>query len=409
MQSPDSVVGVGRSPNAIRSREGQLSPFEWYAEMRAERPVHFDEQRETWDVFRYEDVERVLKDHDTFTANRAFDPEKSSNDGDSDGDEDLPMLQTMISTDPPEQTRLRGVVNERFQPGAIREYQPRVAAVTEELLDDLEGEDEFDFVDEFATPLPVIVIAELLGIPAERREEFKAWSDALVARPEDDTEAELERVQREQERAQREMGGYFATLLEERDGGSGDDLITLAANAEKLTRGEQVGFCMLLLLAGNITTTNLLTNAIWSVKEAEVTDAIRTGAVDRQRAIEEVLRYRSPIQSLKRIAVEDVELNGRRIETGDVVTLWLGAANRDPAVFDAPEEFRPERHPNRHMAFGTGVHFCLGAHLARMEADVALGQLLERFERLEADLSDLQPLNGLYGLESLPCDVSRTT
>ncbi|NUC71024.1 cytochrome P450 [Haloterrigena sp. SYSU A558-1] len=407
MQSPDSVVGVGRSPNAIRSREGQLSPFEWYAEMRAESPVHFDEQRETWDVFRYEDVERVLRDHDTFTANRAFDPEKASNDGDSDGDEDLPMLQTMISTDPPEQTRLRGVVDERFQPGAIREYQPRVEAVTAELLDDLEGEDGFDFVDEFAIPLPVIVIAELLGIPAERREEFKAWSDALVARPEDDTEEELERVQREQERAQREMGGYFATLLEERDGGSGDDLITLAANAEELTRGEQIGFCMLLLLAGNITTTNLLTNAIWSVEEAEVTDAIRTGAVDRRRAIEEVLRYRSPIQSLKRIAVENVELHGRRIETGDVVTLWLGAANRDPDVFDAPEEFRPERHPNRHMAFGTGVHFCLGAHLARMEADVALGQLLERFDRLDADLSDLQPLNGLYGLESLPCDVRK--
>ncbi|NUB93066.1 cytochrome P450 [Haloterrigena sp. SYSU A121-1] len=407
MQSPDSVVGVGRSPNAIRSREGQLSPFEWYAEMRAESPVHFDEQRETWDVFRYEDVERVLRDHDTFTANRAFDPEKASNDGDSDGDEDLPMLQTMISTDPPEQTRLRGVVDERFQPGAIREYQPRVEAVTAELLDDLEGEDGFDFVDEFAIPLPVIVIAELLGIPAERREEFKAWSDALVARPEDDTEEELERVQREQERAQREMGGYFATLLEERDGGSGDDLITLAANAAELTRGEQIGFCMLLLLAGNITTTNLLTNAIWSVEEAEVTDAIRTGAVDRQRAIEEVLRYRSPIQSLKRIAVENVELHGRRIETGDVVTLWLGAANRDPDVFDAPEEFRPERHPNRHMAFGTGVHFCLGAHLARMEADVALGQLLERFDRLDADLSDLQPLNGLYGLESLPCDVRK--
>lgn len=408
MQSPDSVAGVGQSPNAIRSREGQLSPFEWYAEMRRERPVQFDEQRETWDVFRYEDVDRVLKDHDAFTANRAFDPEESSSDEDGNSDDDLPMLQTMISTDPPEQTRLRGFVDERFQPGAIREYQPRVAAVTEELLDDLENEADFDFVDEFAVPLPVIVIAELLGIPAERRDEFKAWSDALVARPEDDTEAELERVRREQERAQREMGGYFATLLEERDGGDGDDLITLAANAEELTRGEQIGFCMLLLLAGNITTTNLLTNAIWSVEEAGVTDAIRTGAVDRQRAIEEVLRYRSPIQSLKRIAVTDVELGGQRIETGDVVTLWLGAANRDPDVFDAPEAFRPERHPNRHMAFGTGVHFCLGAHLARMEADVALGQLLERFDSLDADLSDLRPLNGLYGLESLPCSASRT-
>ncbi|QLK26680.1 cytochrome P450 [Natrinema zhouii] len=406
MESPDSVVGVGRSPEAIRSLEGQLSPFEWYAEMRQETPVHFDEQRETWDVFRYEDVERVLKDHDTFTANRAFEADESSNDGD-DSDDGLPMLQTMITTDPPTQTRLRGFVDERFQPGAIREYQPQVAEVTETLLDDLEDESCFDFVDEFAIPFPVIVIAELLGIPADRRDQFKEWSDALVARPEDDTPEEMKRVQREQEEAQRAMGRYFAELLEERDGGDGDDLITLAANAEELSRGEQIGFCMLLLLAGNITTTNLLTNAIWSVEEHGLTDAIRTEDVDHTQAIEETLRYRSPIQSLKRIAVEDVELHGQRIQAGDVLTLWLGAANRDPEIFDTPDEFRPERRPNRHMAFGTGVHFCLGAHLARMEADVALDHLFDRFDRLDADLSGLEPLSALYGLESLPCEMSR--
>nr|WP_238717456.1 cytochrome P450 [Natronorubrum halophilum] len=314
----------------------------------------------------------------------------------------------MITTDPPEHDRLRGFVDERFQPGAVRDYQPQVEEVLGDLLDNLEGEERFDFVDEFAIPFPVIVIAELLGIPAKRREQFKAWSDALVARPEDGTQEEMKRVQRERQQAQQEMGRYFATLLEERRGGDGDDLVTLAANAEKLSRGEKVGFCMLLLLAGNITTTNLLTNAIWCFEEQGMTDEIRTGEIDHKRAIEETLRYRSPIQSLKRIAVEDVELNGQQIQAGDVVTLWLGAANRDPEIFDEPEEFWPERHPNRHIAFGTGVHFCLGAHLARMEADVALKQLLERFERVETDLSNLRPLNALYGLESLPCEASRT-
>nr|WP_238709478.1 cytochrome P450 [Natronorubrum halophilum] len=279
--------------------------------------------------------------------------------------------------------------------------------VLKDLLDNLKGEERFDFVDEFAIPFPVIVIAELLGIPAKRREQFKAWSDTLVARPEDGTQEEMKRVQRERQQAQQEMGRYFATLLEERRGGDGDDFVTLAANTEKLSRGEQVGFCMLLLLAGNITTTNLLTNAIWSVEEQGMMDEIRTREIDHKRAIEETLRYRSPIQSLKRIAIEDVELNGQQIQAGDVVTLWLGAANRDPEIFDEPEEFRPERHPNRHIAFGTGVHFCLGAHLARMEADVALKQLLERFERVETDLSNLRPLNALYGLESLPCEASR--
>ncbi|WP_222914741.1 cytochrome P450 [Natrinema sp. SYSU A 869] len=405
MQSPDSAVGVSQPPEAIRSREGQLSPFEWYAEMRREVPVHFDEQRETWDVFRHEDVNLVLKDHDAFTANRSLENDESS----STTEDDMPMLKTMITTDSPEHNRLRGFVDERFQPGAIRDYQPQVEETMEGLLDDLECEEQFDFVDEVAIPFPIIVIAELLGIPAERRNQFKEWSDALVARPEDDTQEEMQRVQQEQQQAQREMGRYFAKLLEERERGDGDDLITLAANTEELSRGEQIGFCILLLLAGNITTTNLLTNAIWSFEERGLTDAIRTGDIDHKQAIEEVLRYRSPIQSLKRIAIEDVELNGQQIQAGDVVTLWLGAANRDPETFDAPEEFRPERHPNRHTAFGTGVHFCLGAHLARMEADVALKQLLERFEQLDADLSNLQPLSGLYGLESLPCEASRST
>lgn len=400
MQSPDSVVGVGRPPEPIRSQEGRLSPFGWYAEMREERPVHYDEQRETWDVFRYDDVDRILKDHDSFTAKRALEDGQASS-GDAD---ELPMLQTMITTDPPEHTRLRGFVDERFQPGSIREYRPRVERVTEAVVADLEGRERFDFVDGFAVPLPVTVIAELLGIPAERRDQFKAWSDALVARPEDDSQAERQRVQREQRQAQREMGRYFATLLEDRAGGTDDDLITLAADSD-LSRGEQIGFCMLLLLAGNITTTNLLTNAIWTFEEEGLTDAIRRGEIDLESAIEETLRYRSPIQSLKRIALEDVELHGQQIRAGDVVTVWLGAANRDPERFDAPEAFRPERRPNPHIAFGTGVHFCLGAHLARLEATVALEQLLERFDRLDADLWSLRPLSGLYGLESLPCDV----
>jgi cytochrome P450 len=116
-----------------------------------------------------------------------------------------------------------------------------------------------------------------------------------------------------------------------------------------------------------------------------------------------VIRYRSPIQSLDRVALEDVELNGQQIQEGDVVTAWLGAANRDPELFDAPEEFRPERSPNRHIAFGKGVHYCLGAPLARIEADVAFEVLLDRFETIEADLTDLQPLYSLYGLESITC------
>lgn len=401
MSSSDSVVGIGQPPNAIRSRDGQLEPFEWYAEMRRTSPVHFDEQRQTWDLFRYEDINRVLTDHEAFTANRTQSDADSATTPDNGGS----IRQTMITVDPPEHDRLREFVNEQFQPGTLREYRPRIETLTQELLDQIDGASQFDFVEEFAIPLPVIIIAELLGIPAERRDQFKDWSDALVARPEDDSKAAIKRVQQQRQQAQEEMSEYFATLLEERQTGNGNDLITLTATTEELTREEQIGFCMLLLLAGNITTTNLLTNTLWCFEEQEITEEIRTGEIDRTKAIEEVLRYRSPIQSLRRIAVEDVELKGQQIQAGDVLTLWLGAANRDPELFDVPEEFRAERRPNRHIAFGNGVHYCLGAPLARIEADIAVEILLDRFETMNANLTDLQPLRSLYGLESLTCTL----
>ncbi len=314
---------------------------------------------------------------------------------------------TMINAEPPEHDRLRGFVNERFRPGTIRELQPRLEELADEFLDGIADEDRIDIVGDFAYPFPVTVIAELLGIPADRRDEFKAWSDALVASPREETEAAIEENQRERERARREMGEYFADLLDERADGDGDDLVTLAATSDELEREEQVGFCMLLLIAGNITTTNLITNAIWCFHEQGVMDGVRSGDIDRKQAIEEVLRYRSPVQSLRRVATRDIELGGKPIEKGDVVTTWMGSANRDPDVFDAPTEFRPERSPNRHIAFGKGIHYCLGAPLARVEADVALKALLEQFDTIEPMEMDKKPVPSqvLYGLETLPCRV----
>ncbi|MCU4802717.1 cytochrome P450 [Halobacteria archaeon HArc-gm2] len=401
MQSTDSVDSARQHPAALQSRDARLDPFEWYAEMRSEASVHYDEDRDTWDVFRYEDVDRVLREQETFSADRSG----SSGDPSADAESDTAILKTMISTDPPEHERLRGFVNERFQPGALNDYRPRLEELTDELVDDLEDTGQFDFVDEFAIPLPVTVIAELLGIPAERRDQFKEWSNALIARPEDNSEEALQRMKRERGAAQKEMGQYFAKLLKERQAGDGDDLITLAATTDELTTKEKIGFCMILLLAGNITTTNLLTNAIWCFQEQGIVEDVRSGDIDRKQAIEEVLRYRSPIQEIQRVTSEDVTLGETQIEAGEVVNVWVGAANRDPEVFDDPETFRPERTPNQHLAFGKGIHYCLGAPLARLEADIALDRLLTRFDRLDADLSDLQPISSHYGLESLRCQV----
>jgi cytochrome P450 len=401
MESSDRPNAALRPPTELRDRERQLAPFDWYAEMRRNEPVRYDERRNIWDVFRYEDVDRVLSDYDAFTSGVRNATEVSFD------EDDQAFNRTMINMEPPEHDRLRGFADERFRPGTIREFRPRIEELADRFLDAVEDEDRIEIVGDFAYPFPVTVIAELLGIPADRREQFKAWSDALVASPRDETEAAIEENRENRQRASREMSDYFADLLDERADGDGDDLVTLAATSDDLERSEKIGFCMLLLTAGNITTTNLITNAVWCFDEHDVTDAVRTGGIDRKRAIEEVLRYRSPVQSLRRVATHDVELRGKTIEEGELVTAWIGSANRDPDVFDAPDEFRPERSPNRHIAFGKGIHYCLGAPLARVEADVALEALFERFDVVEPIETTKKPVPSqiLYGLESLPCRV----
>ncbi|ODR82287.1 cytochrome [Haladaptatus sp. W1] len=402
MESPNQASSVLRPPEELYDRQRQLDPFDWYARMRRESPVRYDESRKMWDVFRYEDVDRVLSDYDAFSSDMR-DAEAVS------FDDDQAMRRTMINAEPPEHDRLRRFVDERFRPETIRELQPRLESFAAEFLDAVEDADRIDLVGDFAYPFPVTVIAELLGIPAERRDQFKSWSDALVASPTEETKTAMEKNERQRQRARREMAEYFGDLLDERADGDGDDLITLAATSDDLEREEKIGFCILLLIAGNITTTNLITNAVWCFDEHDVTDAVRTGEVDRKQAIEEVLRYRSPAQSIRRVATQDVELGGETIEAGELVTAWIGSANRDPDVFDAPEEFRPERSPNRHIAFGKGIHYCLGAPLARVEADVALDALLDRFDTVAPTDEPKRPLSTqlLHGLEALPCRVER--
>ncbi|WP_330630329.1 cytochrome P450 [Halocatena halophila] len=398
MPSTDQAVSLITPPAAINTTEGQLEPFEWYATMRSNEPVRFDEDRQTWDVFRYETVDRILRDPETFASDLTLAAVQSPQIG---SDETT----TMLRADPPAHERLRGFVNDRFQPGAIGEYRDRIETRTEELLDDLERDTTFDLVESFAYPLPVTIIAELLDIPTENRAQFKAWSDALIARPTEPTNGARERNAHRRYEAWTEMRSFFGELLEERHGESRSDLVALAANADDLTRDERIGFCILLLIAGNVTTTNLITNAIWCFAEEGVLDAVQSGEFDRKRAIDEVLRYRSPVQLLRRVATTDLTLGGKQIAAGDRVTPWIGSANRDSDRFDDPSKFVPSRHPNPHLAFGRGIHYCLGAPLARIEADVAIGRLLDRFETIEPTLSTLSPRPTFHGLTELQCTV----
>ena len=406
--SATDIGGLQTFPTALQEREAWLEPFDWYAEMRERAPVRYDSERETWDVFRYAEVKEILANDD---GRFSTSPRNMDGFQEPPADEGF-MLDTMLLQDPPRHDKLRSVVDDAFEPRAIRELEPRIRTLTNELLDEAVAETagEFDIVDGLAYPLPVIVIAELLGIPRDDRDQFKRWSDTIVRGAGKDVDPET--FVQEQRQAGQEMAAYFLNELEKRRQNPQDDLLTTIATEEgeggQLSQREALGMCMLLLIAGNITTTHLIANAVRCFDEHE-SDLFATLADDEQRlskAIEEVLRYRSPVQAMTRVALEDVELAGETLEAGDGIVVWLGSANRDERQFSEADTFILDRSPNQHLGFGHGTHDCLGAPLARLEANVALDVLTDRLSAIEVADADLKPVRSsfIYGVESLPIE-----
>lgn len=365
-----------------------LNPFPWYRQMRAHAPLFFDPESQLWHVFRFADVQRVLSDYADF----------SSRFGGPDGVDQTALANSLIATDPPRHRQLRALVSQAFTPRAVEDLAPRIAAITDDLLDHVQARGELDLVQDLTYPLPVIVIAELLGVPSGERDQFKAWSDAVTS------------VSGEGAAAQRAMAAYFARLIEERRRAPREDLISALIAAqiegEHLSLPELLGFCVLLLVAGNETTTNLIGNAMLCVDEHP--GLLATLAHDLSLLpdfIEEVLRYRSPVQSMFRVVARPTELDGQRLQPGQSVLAWIGSANRDDAAFEEPDRFDVHRVPNKHLAFGLGIHFCLGAPLARLEARIALEAMLRRLPNLRR--SPGRPLQAqdsfiVYGVKSLP-------
>lgn len=367
--------------------EALSNPYPGYKVLREHRPVHWNDLFEAWVFTRYDDVDAVLM-HPRFSADRAKARTRFSEMIRQQQERFGPFSQapTMLTSDPPEHTRLRRLVSKAFTPRAVEDLRPRIREIVSELLDGVAGRETFDLVDEIAYPLPVIVIAEMLGVPPEDRAEFKRWSNDVVATLSGPftPPAVIERARK----AIDELVEYMSGFIAERRARPRNDLISRLIAAEDdgqvLSEMEIFSTTILLLIAGNETTTNLIGNAMYSLlTQPDQLDLLRSDADLMPSAVEELLRFNGPVQATGRVAMEDIEVGGATVREGQIAFVLLGSANHDPAKFPDPERLDLTRNPTDHLAFGDGIHFCLGAPLARAEAQITLGALLERYPQME--------------------------
>jgi pimeloyl-[acyl-carrier protein] synthase len=362
----------------IFSRESLADPYPAYHAIRERGRV----QRTSaghWFVTGYEEVSRLLTDPRFGEAAGRGGRIRLSRDNREGPHQLLGRVDTMLSVDPPEHTRLRRLVSRAFTPRSIQKMRPLIQEIVDELLDGLGDRDEFDLVSEISWPLPVIVIAEMLGIPREDRERFKRWSDAMVATLGGDYSS-LDEARRSNE----ELVEYVSGVIAERRKEPRDDLISRLVAAEesgqRLSEDEMLGTIALLLVAGNETTTHLISNGMLVLlRHPEQMQRLRADPSLLPSAVDEMLRFTGPVHTTRRTARADVTLDGGQIKRGEIVIGILAAANRDPEKYPEPDTFDVTRNPTDHVAFGDGIHFCLGAALARLEGQVAIGALLARY------------------------------
>lgn len=387
----------------------QANPYPVYARLREEEPLAFRQEDEfgCWWATRYEDVIAILRDP-RFSSARQIEglsepgvPEKFRRLGEM-------LSHMMLQKDDPDHMRLRGLVNRAFTPKVVESLRPRVETIVEHLLGVVmtRGQGEMDIIRDLATPLPVIVIAELLGVPTNDQVRFKKWSDDIAV--------VLDGSVRgpglpDAAQSAYELGEYLRGVVAERRKQPRPDLISgmIAARDQKgaLTDDELVANCVLILLAGHETTTNLIGNgALALLRHPDQMALLRDDPALAPGAVEECLRYDSPVQLTSREPLEDVTFRGFRFAKGVEIDVIFGAANRDAAKFEDPDRFDIRRDASGHMAFGHGAHFCLGATLARLEAAVALRGLAKRMPRLELVVAEPERRPGLVirGLVSLP-------
>ncbi len=385
------------------SVETRRDPYPLYRQLRERSPVLHVPGPELWIVLRHASVKRVLSDHDAFSSNVSA----------LHGHE----FAWLLFMDPPRHTKLRAIISRAFTSRAIASLEPRIREISRTLLDAAVERGRLDLIADYATPLPMMVIAEMLGLPAGDWQQLARWSETIVALGNTISGTGAAEAAAAFRVADAAMSDYFGRVVRERRARPGDDLVTKLAGAEvdgeRLDDGELVRFCQLLLAAGTETTTNLIDNAMITLLEhPDALARLRADPSQIPTALEEVLRYRTPVQAMFRATNREITLDGVILPARAFVIAAIGCANRDPAAFGDAERFEPARDPNPHIAFGHGVHFCLGAPLSRLEGRIALADLLARFASLEVvdPVWPPRPSFHVLGPASLPLrfTVSRT-
>lgn len=376
------VSRAQQSYNHPHLLEEVLESYVRFEKMCIDQSVTYNEEMKMWEVFRYADVSHVITNHTDFASSIIGGTSEKSI-----------LKDTLVATDPPDHRKLRNLVNQAFTPRSVARLAGRITEITQELLNDVLSRGEMDVVSDIAFPLPAKVIAEMLGVPDEDWDIFKRWvlMEGDGSGNQDNNPSRLS--------LREELSIYFADLLKERRRSPREDLITSLSKAEvdgeQLSEKELINFCNLLLVAGQETTKNLLANAILCFTDhPDAMDQLLREPALMPSAIEEVLRYLPPAWFALRLTTRDIELAGQHIPAHKPILAWLASANRDPAQFPDPNRFDIQRSPNRHIGFGHGIHFCVGAPLARLEAQIALPMMLEQ-------------LKGLQRVKDVPVKVSR--